>query len=380
VRTSSLPETILQFGGGNFLRGFVDVFVHEANEAGHAVGRIVVVQSTRSGVAETINRQNGRYHVITRGLKNGMSIDEAREITSISRAIDAESNWLAVRAVAASADLRMIVSNTTEAGFALDAADTTRPTVQTPRSFPAKLLDLLWHRFERLPALAVAVLPCELLPKNGEKLLALVLQQARVWNAPPALVDWLQDHCAWGNSLVDRIVSGKPASHELLSADAMLTVAEPFALWAVEQHDRIPLFPHPAIQRPADTGPHELRKVRILNGAHTALVAKALPLGINTVREAVEHRDVGPWLRQLLDDEIVPTIRDRVPDVDAFLADTLERFANPFLEHKLSSIALNHKAKLATRILPTRDEYVQRFGRRPKILDEILVEPIPVTV
>lgn len=366
-----LPETILQFGGGNFLRGFVDVFVHEANEAGHGIGRIVVVQSTRSGVAETINRQGGRYHVVTRGLKNGQKVDQVQEITSLSRAIDAESDWAAVKAVAASPDLRMIVSNTTEAGFVLDPADTQR-TAPAPRSFPAKLLDVLWYRYEQLPEKPPAILPCELLPKNGEKLLQLVLQQATLWNAPPQLIDWLQGRCAWGNSLVDRIVSGKPAEHPLLATDGLLTVTEPFALWAVEADDRIPLFPHPAIQRPADTGPYELRKVRSLNGAHTALVAKVIPMGLHTVREAVQHPQVGPWLQRLLSEEIVPTIRDRVPDVDAFVADTLERFANPFLEHKLSSIALNHEAKLKTRLVPTQQEYVQRFAKRPVLLDGIL--------
>jgi len=371
VSTAELPETILQFGGGNFLRGFVDAFVHEANEAGHAVGRIVVVQSTRSGVAEAINRQRGRYHVVTRGLKDGQKIDEVTEITSISRAIDAESDWAAVKSIAASPNLRMIVSNTTEAGFALDGVDIRR-TPAAPRSFPAKLLDVLWHRFESNQQSPVAIVPCELLPDNGIALQTLVLKQAEHWNAPDALVRWLRYTCGWANSLVDRIVSGKPAEHPLLETDALLTVAEPFALWAVEENEKIRLFPHPAISRPLDISSYELRKVRILNGAHTALVAKALPMGIQTVREAVLDPTINAWLRQLLENEIVPTIRDRVPDVSKFVADTLERFANPFLEHKLSSIALNHEAKLKTRLLPTQIEYVLRYGSRPTLLDELL--------
>ena len=177
------------------------------------------------------------------------------------------------------------------------------------------------------------------------------------------------------NSLVDRIVSGRPANHPLLATDPLLTVAEPFALWAVQRDERVPLFAHPAIQRVPDVAPYELRKVRILNGAHTALVARAMPLGIATVREAVEHADVGPWLRRLLADEVVPTIDARVPAAAAFMADTLERFANPYLDHRLASIALNHDAKLRTRLVPTRDEFIQRFARRPPILDALLGGP-----
>jgi tagaturonate reductase len=372
--TEPLPETILQFGGGNFLRGFADAFVDAANRQGQAVGRVVIVQSTRSGVAETINRQGGRYHVVVRGLRDGRPVDEVQPIESVSRALDSATEWAAVSAVAASPNLRYVLSNTTEAGLALDPADGSRPPSpgDAPRSFPAKLLDVLWHRHDEGHRGPLAVLPCELLPKNGQKLRSLVLEQADRWAVPTDVRGWLSDGVAWVDSLVDRIVSGRPAEHPLLATDALLTVAEPFALWAVERDERVPLFDHPAIARVDDTAPYELRKVRILNGAHTALVAKAMPMGIRTVREAVEHPEVGPWLRRLLDEEVVPTIDGRVPGAAAFVGATLERFGNPYLEHRLASIALNHETKLRTRLVPTRDEFVAQFGRRPVLLDELL--------
>jgi len=311
---------------------------------------------------------------VVRGLRDGRPVDEVQPIESVSRALDSATGWAAVRAVAASPDLRYVISNTTEAGLALDPADGSPSPApgEAPRSFPAKLLDVLWHRHDEGHRGPLAVLPCELLPKNGQKLKSLVLEQADRWAVPTEVRAWLSDGVAWVNSLVDRIVSGRPAAHPLLATDPLLTVAEPFALWAVERDDRAPLFDHPAVQRVADTGPVELRKVRILNGAHTALVAKALPMGIRTVREAVEHAEVGPWLRRLLDEEVVPTIDDRVPAAGAFVASTLERFGNPYLEHQLASIALNHEAKVRTRLVPTRDEFVARFGRRPPLLDQLL--------
>lgn len=144
------------------------------------------------------------------------------------------------------------------------------------------------------------------------------------------------------------------------------------ALWAIERRAGCELFSHPAIKMVADTAPIELRKVRILNGAHTAMVIKAMPLGIETVREAIEDPRVGPWLQCLLLEEIVPPIADRVPDAEAFVASTFERFANPFLEPRLQSIALNHTAKIEARLLPTQEEYAARFSRRPRLLDELL--------
>ena len=360
-------ESILQFGGGNFLRGFVDVFAHDAG-----IDRgIVIVQSTRSGVAEQINRQGGRYHVVTRGLRDGRPVDEVTEVASVARAIDAQSDWASVLAVAASPEASTIVSNTTEAGLALDPADVRR-TANSPASFPAKLLACLCHRYDAGQRDRVTVFPCELLPKNGEKLRDLVLQQAAIWRTPAGVVDFVRDGCVWPNSLVDRIVSGKPASHPLLATDPLLTVAEPYALWAIDGCPAGALFAHPAIEHVADTAAYELRKVRVLNGCHTALVAKAMPLGVVTVRDAVQHADVGPWLRGLLEEEILPTLDGRAPNLRAFADSTLDRFANPYLDHKLSSIALNHEAKLKTRLLPTRDEFVARFGRRPKRLDAIL--------
>ena len=373
MTTDALPETILQFGGGNFLRAFADAFIDDANRGGQAVGRVVVVQSTRSGVADTINRQGGRYYMVVRGLRQGRAVDEVEPIGSVSRAVDAGTGWADVRDFAASPALRMVVSNTTEAGLALDPADADRPCGGTaPRSFPAKLLDLLWRRYEAGQRDTLAICPCELLPKNGQRLRALVAAQAERWGVPPAARDWVDGGCAWVNSLVDRIVSGRPADHPLLATDALLTVAEPFALWAIERDDRVRFFDHPAVRPVADTAPFELRKVRVLNGAHTALVAKAMPLGIVTVREAVEHPVVGPWLRRLLAEEVVPTIDGRVPDAAAFVEATLERFANPYLEHRLASIALNHEVKVRTRLVPTRDEFVERFGRQPPLLSALL--------
>lgn len=374
-----MSETLLQFGGGNFLRAFVDLFLHEANVVDDRCGRAVVVTSTDSPRSRWINEQDGRYHVAIRGLQDGERVDDTVEVTrSISRSLTAACDWANVLEVARSGDLRWITSNTTEAGFALDAADHagTRDHAlgsggaQAPRSFPAKLLAVLVHRQQSgLPP--VAVLPCELIENNGPVLLDLLRAQADIWRLPQDLLDTVATYPVTSTH-VDRIVSGRPDEHPLLPQDRLLTVAEPYASWIVEQRPGHDLFPHPAITVTDDVADYSLRKVRILNGAHTALVCMTRPLGIEMVGDAVVHPTVGPWLRRVLFEEILPVVKDRIVDGENFAETTLERFANPFQRHRLADIALHHETKVATRLLPTYHEHVEMFGKPPPLLEEIL--------
>jgi len=367
---TSLTETILQFGAGKFMRSFADLFVHQANEQGQGIGRIVVAQTTGDGRADALTKQGGRYHVLVRGLENGIRVERIEEVASISRALSAAKQWDDLRKFARGEDLRYILSNTTEAGYDLDPADNSddRP----PRSFPAKLLLLLKDRFDSHQP-GVTVIPCELLDHNADKLLAVVLKLAESWQFSEELKDWLQTECVWLNTLVDRIVAATPTDHPLFRTDELLTAAEPFAFWAIQEKPKAgPFIKHPAIVRAAYIQPYFLRKVRILNGAHTALLCKARPRGFRTVREAVEDPELGVWLHRLLVTEIVPTLEGRVDGPEKFARQTLERFRNPFLEHKLSDIALHHEMKVKVRLVPTRDEFVARFNRRPPLLDEVL--------
>lgn len=373
-----MKETVLQFGAGNFLRAFADTFIDEMNRDGKNAGRIVVVQSTGAERARALNERSGRYHVVVRGLEGGAPVDRVQEVGSIARALVASSEWPAVLEAAVSPDLRAVVSNTTEAGFVLEDSDSSwsAESCSAPLSFPAKLLAVLRARFDAGRS-GLTILPCELIADNGERLRRLVAEQARRWGweATPGLSAWLNTECEWVESLVDRIVSGKPAAHALLASDPLLTATEPYAFWAVADTPGTVWLDHPAIQRVADVAPYALRKVRILNGAHTGLVAYTRKTGrsdILLVRDAVADPRISDWLRGLLFDEIVPTIADRVPDALAFAHQTLERFANPYLDHKLSDIALHHETKTGVRLVPTRDEFRARFGREPLRLNEVL--------
>jgi tagaturonate reductase len=367
-------ETILQFGAGRFLRAFVDRFVQQANDAGQKVGQVVVVQSTAGSRAELIGKEG--FHVVVRGYENGDLVDRVEPVKSVSRALVAADSWPAVLELAASPDLRTIVSNATEAGYVLDDEDATSLLAQTrtpPRTLPGKLTQVLWTRYQTgLPA--PVLLPCELIERNAHQLGALVRLQAQRWELPEAFRTWVTERCLWLNNLVDCMVTPPPADHPLTAKDPLFTSAEPYALWAIEKPAgrEVPLFTHPAIRLVGDLAPFYLRKVRILNGLHSAMVAKFLPAGFETVQDVLRNAAAVRWVRALLFEEIVPTIAYRVEEVAAFADETFDRLRNPFMRHRLGDIALNHAAKAQVRLKPTHDEYVKLFGTTPKKLAEAL--------
>ena len=371
---SALPETILQFGAGRFLRAFVDRFVQNANDAGNEVGRVVIVQSTAGQRADRLNAQPDGFHVVVRGFSDGDVVERTEPVRSVSRALVAEGQWADVLTLARSPSLKFVVTNATEAGYAVDPAD--RLDSSPPRSLPAKLARVLWERFESRGA-PVTLLPCELIEGNATNLLAIVQGIAREWSLPQSFIEWLARDCVWLNNLVDCIVTPGPTDHSLSESDKLLVSAEPFALWAIQRPATgdAKLFDHPAIQIVDDLTPYYLRKVRILNGLHTAMATKFRPAGFETVLQVVSDRAALRWLRALCFEEIVPTIAWRVEDAALFADQTFERFRNPFLAHRLADILMNHEAKVKVRLQPTFDEYLKLFGRPPRKLAEVLEKP-----
>ena len=372
----SLPETILQFGTGRFLRAFVDLFIHQANQTGlkegKAVGKVVLVQSTGGERAAGLTQNHGRYHVLVRGFEKGQTVERLEECESISRALVAQTQWNEILKVAQSPDLKVILSNTTEAGYELSPED--KPTDAPPKSFPAKLLAVLRARFEA-GAAPLAIVPCELRENNARILREIVINLAREWKLEGGVVDYVANKCTWHNTLVDRIVTGTPAGHPLLEKDPMLIACEPYALFAIEEIPGSPRWiEHPSIIWTPDVLPYFLRKVRLLNGAHTALLIRSWPKGFKIVRDAVNDATLGPWLTKLLETEVVPVLEGRVEKPLEFAHEVLDRFRNPFLDHKLADISLHHDQKVQVRLVPSREEYQSKFGKPAPLLGEVLAD------
>jgi len=368
-----LPERVLQFGTGAFLRGFAGFFVEQANRVGVLNGRVVMVGSTGSGRARRLNDQDGLYTLYVRGRENGRLVDRAHLMAAVSRALAAQDQWADVLACARNPALALVISNTTEVGLTLDEDD--RIDLAPPRSFPGKLTAVLYERaraFDYDPAKGLIILPCELVEDNGDQLrrIVQVLAERRALGAD--FIHWLGEANRFCNTLVDRIVPGTPGVEEaevlyrrLGYRDDLLTVAEPYRLWVIEGgadlQARLPLAGvDPGIVITEDITAYRERKVRLLNGTHTLTVPAALLCGTETVYEAVEHPLVSRLVRRVLLHEIVPGL-DAAPEMaDAFAHEVLERFANPFLRHVLLGITFQQTAKMRVRVVPSLLGYVAK--------------------
>ena len=376
-----MKETIIQFGEGNFLRGFFDDFLEIMNRQGLYDGKAVVIKPTPRGDLSKFERQENVYNLFLRGIENGQAVSKQKEIRSISRCINPYTDFEAYIALAKQEDLRFIVSNTTEAGIAFDekCSFEDRPAL----SFPGKLTQLLYARYKSgLPGFIL--LPCELIDENADALKGCVLRYADLWGLGEEFKNWIISENTLCNTLVDRIVTGYPKDPEEAAAlmreigreDVLLDTAEPYHLWAIESNrpggyeDDLPLQKAGVnVLWTDDIRPVKKRKVRILNGAHTVMVFPALLYGIETVGECLEDETVSAFLKHYLYAYAVPMLAaDAVsrPEDLAFAEAVLERFANPYIRHQLKSIALNSVSKYAVRVVPTAVDYQKINGRFPR--------------
>lgn len=381
TQTSSLPPVrVLQVGDGNFLRAFADWMIDVANGAGVLNAKVTIAQPLDRGIADKLNAQDGLYTVLLRGLQDGKPSEAKRVITCVGDSLNPYAQWEAMLACATDPSLRFVISNTTEAGIA--HVEEALVSGVCPQSFPAKVAALLWARFQKLggsAATGLVFLPCELIEANGTNLRRIVLQHAKAWALPEAFAAWVEQHNHFLNTLVDRIVPGYPANEadklfvDLGVEDPLMVAAEPFHLWVIEGPqaiaDEFPL--HKAgldVVWTHDLQPYRTRKVRILNGAHTASALASYSAGLDTVQAMIDDPVVSKYLRTLMFDEIVPCVP--LPDAErkAYANTIMERFANPYIRHELISIALNSVSKWQVRVLPTVKDFAKAQGKAPKLL------------
>ncbi|MBB5368061.1 MULTISPECIES: tagaturonate reductase [unclassified Janthinobacterium] len=376
-----LPIKFLQFGQGNFMRGFFDWQVDLLNERTGLNGGVVVVRPRGGSGSPLLDVQDGLFTTIVRGLdEDGQAVSTCRTIRCVQREIDPSTMYGDYLALASLPELRFIVSNTTEAGIAVNDSDAFEDS--PPSSFPAKLARLLFERYTHFEGdrnKGLVLLPCELIERNGPALKAAVLHFARLWQLDAGFADWLDGTCVFCSTLVDRIVTGYPegeaqAIEEVLGyRDQFLVAAEHYYLFVIEGPqwlaDELKLAGAGLnIQLVDDITPYKKRKVGILNGGHTALVPVALLAGLDTVGAAVSDEQVGGWLADTLAQEIIPALPLPQDELQQFARDVLLRFRNPYIQHRLSAIALNSWSKFAARIAPQMLRYVDLHGRLPQRL------------
>lgn len=369
-------ERVLQFGEGNFLRGFVDWMFDRLNKENNGDYGVVVVQPLPNGLIGALNEQEGLYSLYLRGLQNGEKTEETRLVECVTRGIDPYKDTDKFFECAKNPDLRYIVSNTTEAGIEYRAGESSDDFNGT--TYPGRLTMFLKARYDA-GLNGFLLLPCELIDKNGDNLKECVLKYAKDWNYGSDFIKWINEENYFANTLVDRIVTGYPrdTAKEMEEKfgyyDKLIDTAEIFHLWVIEADkkyaDELPFHKIGLnVLWTDDVTPYKKRKVRILNGAHTMMVLAARLAGLETVREAMDDEVVGKFAREGIFEEIIPTLDLPENELKEFADDVIERFCNPFIKHYLLSIALNSVSKFKVRVLPSITEYIKRFGKNPQRL------------
>ncbi|MGN0817503.1 MAG: tagaturonate reductase [Candidatus Coproplasma sp.] len=368
---------IMQFGEGNFLRAFVEWILQDLNDKGAICSNVALVQPMPMGRVKDLEAQDGLYTLRLEGIDKGEKVKKSQVIDIVGDCINPFTEYEHYLSYGESEDLQVIISNTTEAGIAFDPEDT--DFTQCPKSFPGKLLALLKRRYEHFNGdmtKGLAIVPCELIDNNGDELCKCLNQLAEHLGFDKAFIEWLNKANHFTSTLVDRIVPGYPRNEieaireEVGYIDNNVVKGEIFHLWVLKKE--------PFVQKvlPADsTGlnvifadsikPYKQRKVKILNGSHTAMVPVAYLCGIDTVGESVNDPVIGKFVRDFVFDEVNPTIDLPQDQMVAFANSVIERYQNPFIRHELMSIALNSTTKFRTRLLPTLTDYVRIKGKLP---------------
>lgn len=378
-RISKLPEKVIQFGTGVLLRGLPDYFIDKANHQEIFNGRVVVVKSTDRGGVDAFNQQQNLYTHVIRGIEDGRAVDETLINSSISRTLSAASQWYDVLQVAASPDLQVIISNTTEVGIRLVEDDI---HASPPASFPAKLTALLYKRFQTFGNTSehgLVIVPTELLPDNGKILRDIVLEHAHRAHLGANFLNWVERYNYFCSSLVDRIVPGKPAEEVKESIfgergyqDDLIIMSEPYRLWAIQGDEHVQSVlsfaqADEGVIIAPDIDIYRELKLRLLNGTHTLGVGLFYLFGKDTVRESMEEPVLEKFTTALMLDELGPAIPYSVDKAQytSFGNQVLDRFRNPSIRHMLLDITVQYTAKMRMRNIPTLLKHYEEHQTPP---------------
>ncbi len=375
------PIRVMQFGEGNFLRGFVDYMIDIANEKGQFDGSIVLIKPIPFGDLDKFHTQEYQYTVSLRGKVDGEEKVINRTITSISDAIDAYLEYDKYIDLAKVDTLRFVVSNTTEAGILFDETDSF--DAKPAKTYPGKLTQFLYARYNVFNGekdKGLIILPVELIDDNGVELKKCVMKFIDIWKLSASFKKWVEESCVFCSTLVDRIVTGYPKDEEesiwktLGYQDNLLVTGEPFALWVIESEkeikDELPLDKAdlPVIFTD-NQKPYKQRKVRILNGAHTSFVLASYLAGNDYVLESMHDKVIKKFMLDTIYNEVIPTLSLPEAELKEFARAVIDRFENPFIKHALLAISLNSVSKWRARCMPSFLGYIERKnGELPKHL------------
>lgn len=365
------PIRMIQFGEGRFLRAFIEEYVEDGYNAEKFDGSICVVKPRAGGSVDTFNAQDCMYTLIVRGIKNGEIFEEKRIMTSIDSIIQCKNNEDVFLNLAHINTIDIVVSNTTEAGICVNNNDSFNDI--SAQTYPGKLTRLLYERYKFYDGdrnKGFVIIPLELNENNGELLKNAVYEYIKLWNLSNLFKEWIDFSCVFCSTLVDRIVSGYSVE-ELPYEDELIDVCEPYKLFAIQTDnpdkvkEKLPMLEDSSVIITEDISIYRERKVKVLNGVHTATALLAYNAGFAYVEQMVNDDSFGQYINKIIYEEILLTIDMEKDELKKYAEEVMQRFKNPFLNHKLKDISMNSISKFKVRVIPTIQEYKEKKGEYP---------------
>jgi tagaturonate reductase len=363
---------VLQFGTGNFLRGFIEPLIEELNQQGESL-QVCLVQSTDGNTLEGLRAQDYAYEVYVAGRDQGHTVEKFQSITCIKDGLSLPNDSEKFLSFASSPELKYLISNVTEAGLVWSQEGAKD---QIASSFPGRITQWLYTRFEQAPELETILLPCELIPNNGDFLKSLIQQHALAWKLDAEFLNWLNLNCRFHNTLVDRIVPGFP-KHLEGKATPYTVQVEPYLFWGIEGSNqdlgKLPFRKGNGVVLTDSLLPYTKRKISILNGLHTYLAALGILKQIKTVQEYVQDLGRLQELNRLAEEELFPFLDQPLDSLRDYTSAIFDRFKNPYMAHALHDISLQSIAKFKSRLSPICTYFLEKQGTLPPRISAGLV-------
>lgn len=364
---------IVHFGIGAFHRAHMAAYTDDAMAADQGDWRILGVSLRSPAVRDQLRPQDGLYTLVERSAAGS----KARIIGAVADVLVASEERERLVATLAAATTHIASFTITEKGYCRAPDGSLDLALADDRSAYAYLAAAFARRREAGLS-GLTLLSCDNLAGNGAQLERLIAEYLSAH--APDLVDWFKAECACPSTMVDRIVPATTdADRQQIEAligmrDEAAVVTEPFSQWVIE--DRFagprPDWEAHGAQITFDVHAYEAAKLRMLNGAHSALAYLGLQRGHEFVHQAIADPELAPLIDRLMRDEAAPSLTPASgQDLNAYANALIDRFKNPALNHRLIQIAMDGSQKIPQRWLETL-AFHQKQGRQcPAILTAI---------
>ncbi len=361
---------IVHIGIGAFHRAHQAVYTDDAMAAGDRDWGIVGVSLRSGDVAAQLNAQGGLYTVNTRSAAGG----ELRMIGAVQRVLVAADDPQAVIDAIAAPTTHIVSFTVTEKGYLRRADGSLDLAAAVGASGLYRFVAAGLAARKAAGLRGITLLSCDNLAGNGAVLRRLMREYLAAYH--PDLSAWFDGECTCPATMIDRIVpatteADRAAVEATLGArDEGAVITEGFSQWVIEDDfaGPRPRWETVGAELVADVAPYETAKLRMLNGAHSALAYIGLGKGHAFVHQAIADPDVRPVIERLMREEAAPTI-DAAPgqDLSTYAGALLDRFANPTLHHRLIQIAMDGSQKIPQRWLETLAWHQTRGQRCPSL-------------